>query len=196
MKMLVLVGCMASGKDKLLNKLIKENEFLTPVISTTNRPKRVGEKQGVTYNFVSDEEMKSKSFSDFIEYRQYKVADDSMWTYGIEKSSINLDGDNFYITIVDFQGLKQLEKYIEDNGLKNSIVSVFVDCPAEERVERAINREFGLTDEQVNEICRRTLDDYKNVLPAREYCQLKIDNSNGNFDYCITTLNRIINCMR
>ena len=50
--LLILAGKSASGKDTLLNELIKNQNF-NPLVSTTTRPMREGENEGKEYFFVS-----------------------------------------------------------------------------------------------------------------------------------------------
>ena len=58
MKIITLTGASASGKDLLLNEIVKDNENIKPIISVTTRPKREGEQDGVDYKYISFEEFK------------------------------------------------------------------------------------------------------------------------------------------
>ena len=46
MKLILLIGCMASGKDTILKEMINEG-YAEPVISHTSRPMRRGEKDEI-----------------------------------------------------------------------------------------------------------------------------------------------------
>ena len=52
--LLIICGKSGSGKDALLKRLVQHYGFC-PIISTTSRPPRFGEMNGVEYNFVSKE---------------------------------------------------------------------------------------------------------------------------------------------
>ena len=67
-KIITLTGCSASGKDTLLNMIIRYNKNILPIISTTTRPMRKGEKEGVNYYFKDKIDLDS-----LIEYREYKT---------------------------------------------------------------------------------------------------------------------------
>ena len=46
-KMIALIGEAGSGKDTVLNKLTDELPYFNKIISTTTRPPREGEKDGI-----------------------------------------------------------------------------------------------------------------------------------------------------
>ena len=50
--MLILIGKTASGKDTILNQLVKKHGY-KKIVTYTSRPMRKGEKQDVTYHFIS-----------------------------------------------------------------------------------------------------------------------------------------------
>jgi guanylate kinase len=189
MKVYTLTGCSAVGKDKILNELIKMNIGLIPIISTTSRPMRPHEIQGVEYNFVTKEQANiMKKNNDFIESRKYKVANGDIWIYGITKDSIDLNSNNNYIVIVDYNGLLELEDYLCNRGYTDSLTSIFIDCSFQTRLLRSLQREGKMDDEQVKEVIRRFEDDNKKVLLAKDYCDYVVNND-GIF---ANTINRVL----
>lgn len=190
-KMIVFVSPSGAGKDTILNELVSR-KFVQPIISTTSRDIRQGETQGVEYNFVDEETAISKLDSgDFIEYRLYDVQNGSRWIYGVEKGSFDISKDITYCVILDFQGLKQMEKYLYELGKDESLISIYIDVPLQERLRRSILREGKLDDLKCLEICRRAMDDNEKVLPAKEYCNYVINNE-GDFQNAV---NRIIDIL-
>ena len=68
---IVLVGKSASGKDSVA-KILESKLGYEVVLSTTSRPMRSNEVQGVQYNFVSDGDFKKLINEDkLVEYRYY-----------------------------------------------------------------------------------------------------------------------------
>lgn len=192
MRIYTLTGCSSNGKDKILNKLIDMNIGLTTVVSTTSRPMRVGEKQDREYHFVSDEQAQGMLKNNkFVEHRIYNVVDGT-WIYGISKDSIDLNSDKTYIVIIDFQGLLQLESYLNANELYNNLVSIYIDCNYQNRLLRSLQREGNMNNNQVSEVVRRFSDDNEKVLPAINYCNYVINND-GNFE---NTINRILDIIQ
>lgn len=188
---IILVGCSSVGKDRLLSEVLKANKNIKPVISHTSRPIREGcEIDGREYHFVDDRTMLRMIENDeFVETRSYNVANGDTWHYGISKNAVK-EGCN--ITIVDYQGLKEFEKYIK--SIDGNIVSIYLDCPLQIRLQRSLNREHNLTDDKCLEICRRALDDNENVAIAKNYCTVCLNNETEanllNNVYFIDTLAR------
>lgn len=131
----ILIGKSASGKDTLLKELT-QNNAMNKIVSYTTRPKRVGEVNGIDYNFVSEQtffELMQKG--KFFQTRQYDTLDDTgtatVWHYGSEL--VNPESRVPYITIVDVQGAKD---YISTYGKENVFV-VYVDASDDVRRRRA-----------------------------------------------------------
>lgn len=178
MRLIVLVGCSASGKDFILKNAVKYIEGLKAVVSHTSRPMRQGEVEGREYYFVDVPTVTDMlNNGEFIEYRHYNVAKGTTWTYGIHKGSIDIESDNNYITIVDLQGLKKIEKYFEKLGVRDCITSIYLDTNAQLRLQRSLSREGDITEYQCREIIRRFENDELFVLPAREYCDISLKNN-------------------
>lgn len=182
MKLILLIGCMASGKDTILKEMINEG-YAEPVISHTSRPMRKGEKDGIEYHFVSAEEMlKMKENNEFIEFKSYKAANNEKWYYGVNKNSLEKGLSKNYILIVDISGMRQIKEYFKDD--KNmEITTIFLDVDKETRRKRAIRRD-DMTLEKVKEIERRLEADDKEVYPFKEECDLILQNTNEeDFNY-------------
>lgn len=187
---IILVGCSSVGKDRLLSEVLKLNGNIQPIISHTSRPIRDCEVDGREYHFIDDKTMlRMIENNEFVETRSYNVANGDTWYYGISKDAVK-EGCN--ITIVDYQGLKEFEKYIK--SIDGNIVSIYLDCPLQIRLQRSLNREHNLTDDKCLEICRRALDDNENVAIAKNYCTVCLNNeTEGNLSnnvYFIDTLAR------
>lgn len=190
-KIYALVGCSAIGKDAILNKLVQVKKDLKTIVSTTSRNMRAGEQQGREYNFVSSEQANEKLINnEFIESRSYKVANGDTWIYGITKDSIDLDSNNNYIVIVDFNGLCELNNYLSNEGYKNTI-SIYIDGSYQTRLLRSLQREGKMKDVQIEEVLRRFKDDNEKVLIAKDYCDYAINNEGDFFN----TINRILDIM-
>lgn len=160
----ILCGKSASGKDTTLKKLVEKYNYI-PIISTTTRPIREGEKNGVDYNFISKEEFNWKIAKDmFLEYRSYNTLFNDIpdtWYYGTEKQE--LDPKKIYISVLDFDGAREVQKYY---GRDNTII-IYISCPDVIRENRAKQRgsfdqtewdrrlkddEIKFSDDKVNEL--------------------------------------------
>lgn len=190
-----LIGCGGAGKDSILNELLKRTVALKPIVSTTSRPQRTGETDGITYNFVTNKQAKKMIKNEqFIEKRIYNVISESgnseQWIYGITKGSIDINNDVDYVVIVDFNGLLDLSEYLNSINSKNKLTSIYIDTNKRNRLLRYIKRD-NMTDSKIDECIRRFLDDDMNVLPAKDYCDF-IVNNDGNIENAI---HRILDIM-
>lgn len=174
-KVITLTGMSASGKDAILKGVINRSS-IKPVISTTSRPIRNGETDGVEYHFVSKEQAEKMLYNhEFIEVREYYVANGDRWLYGITKDSIDINSNDIYIVIVDYDGLKQLNKYLDRNNIEH--YSYYLNVDYQDLLLRSLQREGNMCDLQVEEVVRRFKDDLENVQPAKFYVDKVLDNN-------------------
>ena len=133
--LLILCGKSGSGKDTVAGEMVKSDD-VSRLVSSTSRPMRDGETDGVEYNFCSADEM-AKKIADgkMIEYRSYKTSvggKEETWTYGTEKFE---PSDNIRVAIKDLAGAGILKDYCE--SIREKVYAVLVTCPDEIRQERA-----------------------------------------------------------
>ena len=146
MKIICIIGKSASGKTYLLNKLKNENNIHS-IITSTSRPIRVGETQGVDYNFYSKAE-----FEDAIEkgkFVEYELFND--WYYGTSYDSFSEDKVN--LIVINPSGFKNLCSQFGND----SIIAYYINTPFLTRLKRYIKREGKFR----YEIFRRMVADYK-----------------------------------
>jgi len=150
----VLCGFSGAGKDELAKKLNEEYGY-NFVISTTTRPKRVGESQGNPYHFVTEEYFNTLvNTNKLIEHRKYvtKVNGvNDIWHYGVTEDEI--EDDKRYVVVLDLLGLKEFKK-----KFGNRITSFFIDVDEKTRKERAQKRDKNFCEIEWN---RRYEDDKK-----------------------------------
>ena len=181
----VIVGAMASGKTTMLKEFI--NRGYNPVISYTTRPKRMGEKDGVDYHFVTDESFDAGlAWNDFAAVRTYNTVD-GVWRYGIGYKNIPDDKDNVFI--LDPEGLMDVETKLPN------IFGVYLDVDEDIRMERALSRAYT-TNEDISEIQRRFADDrivfgsdrFGNPKWYMEHCKVRCW---ANDEYTRTTIEEV-----
>ena len=187
-KIFCLMGFSSSGKDTILKQVLKDIDDVKPIISTTTRPMRKGETEGVEYYFIDDKTFMEKG-SDFVEQRIYHtkvkengVEKDATWRYGIER--MELEKDDYLIVIVDSVGYKELKNYVGNN----KIVPIFISAPQEELKARALAR--GDLEAEVD---RRLKDDYERFMDFRvRTVYNEVKNTNGRLEEAIKEVENII----
>ena len=187
-KIFALLGYSSVGKDTILKQVLKDIDDVKPIISTTTRPMRKGETEGVEYYFIDDTEFFRRG-TDFVEQRIYHtkvkengVEKNATWRYGIER--MELEKDDYLIVIVDSVGYKELKNYVGNN----KIVPIFISAPQEELKARALAR--GDLEAEVD---RRLKDDYERFMDFRvRTVYHEVKNGEGRLEEAIKEVEGII----
>lgn len=96
------------GKDSVINALIKRLPRATRLVTTTTRPPRPGNQEGVDYYFISEKTFESKlAAGDFLEHNVYAGN-----YYGEEKKELERRFKNYDIVFsqIDVTGKHALDK--------------------------------------------------------------------------------------
>lgn len=167
-KIIVLCGKGASGKDTTLQLLKGQYSNLQTCVSHTTRPPRVNEEHGREYFFVDIAEFEAMHENgEFVEIRDYDVANGETWYYGMSEKEISskLTLGNV-IMILDVKGLKELKEYYQCSDSQVQIVSFYIDVDEDTRLDRYLKRE-NLTLEVVEEAVRRIYADDSDFANAK-----------------------------
>ena len=108
--LLVLSGPSGAGKDAVLSKIKELKASLDFIVTVTTRPLRPEEKDGIDYNFVSEEEFKKMiAAEELLEHANVY----GNW-YGVPKKPVKqaLDGGRDVILKVDIQGADTIKKIL------------------------------------------------------------------------------------
>jgi guanylate kinase len=131
--LVTICGPSTTGKSTF-TQLLKEYGY-SSIVTTTTRPMRTGEIQGVSYNFVSEDEFnKMIKNEDLIEYNNI-----GKYSYGTSKKAV-------LTTIKESNGMIVMEPYGANNlyefCLKNDIPvhKIYLNNPIEKLIERLQDR--------------------------------------------------------
>lgn len=133
--MFILEGPSGSGKNAIIERLMAADKNLKFSVSVTNRPMRKGEKDGVNYYYISDEEYNKLLAEDaFYEH----VASD----YGVNYGTLRSEVDSFLsvgqdvLFDMDFPGIVQMK-----GKAGEGVVTIGIVPPSVAKLhERLINR--------------------------------------------------------
>ena len=155
-KIFYIMGKSSTGKDTIYKKLLdKYPEELRQVVMYTTRPIREEEKDGVTYNFVTEEYYNNaKEQGLIIESRAYNTVH-GIWRYfTVNDGKIDLQNGNYLISGV-------LESYVSTREYfgKDAVIPIYIEVEDGERLTRALKREKKPGNRRFAEMCRRFLTD-------------------------------------
>ena len=112
-KIFALLGYMGVGKDTLLKQVLKDIDDVKPIISTTTRPMRKGETEGVEYYFIDDTEFFRRG-TDFVEQRIYHTKVKENGIKAVEKyKEVKPDLVLMDITMPELDGIGALKQIKE-----------------------------------------------------------------------------------
>ena len=157
---LIISGPAGSGKNTVAERLISEFGNVKRVITSTSRPPRGAEIDGVDYHFLSPEAFeKAIANGEFYEYA--KVHDRY---YGTSKKAVHdsLAAGNDLVLIIDVQGADTWRKIASQNPkIAERLTSVFV---APDSIAELRKRLVGRATESEADIDRRmktAVDEFK-----------------------------------
>lgn len=158
MKIVYLIGKSSVGKDTIYKKLIHKIK-IEPYVLYTTRPIRTGEKDGVDYNFLTNEQMEYKineEKSTIIESRTYNTVY-GPWIYATIKDS-QFENESDLLMEGTLESYNAVKKYFEDEN-KINVVPIYIEVDDGIRLERALKRERQQENPKYEEMCRRFLAD-------------------------------------
>jgi len=131
---LVLSGPSGAGKSSLINKIADDIGDYYFSISTTTRPMREGEKEGVHYHYVSKEEFEQDIEED--SFLEYAVVHGNYYGTSLKPVRAALSEGKLVIFDIDVQGNTAV-----NNRLGDITTSVFITPPSlSELKRRLVNR--------------------------------------------------------
>lgn len=127
--MIILIGASASGKTEIA-KLLYQKSY-KKCITTTTRPIRVNEVDGVDYHFMTKKDFNALLLQNaFLEVTKYQ---DNL--YGLQRKDIIKDG----VVILDPAGANNVIRSIKD------VFVVFIKSSKKDRKKRMLNRGDHIT---------------------------------------------------
>lgn len=109
---IIIFGKTASGKSRVVDELVKRG--FKKIVTTTTRPARKSEVDGVDYNFISEEEFEQLiNTRYFAEWKKYDAVE-GVWYYGSPLDEISR-ADNKSIVILTPDGYRDIKDELDDH---------------------------------------------------------------------------------
>lgn len=178
--LVVISSPSGGGKDSVINALLKRFPNSARFVTTTSRPPRPGNKEGVDYHFISESEFRNKiEQGEFIEYNFY--ADNY---YGAEKSRLTeaLASHPLVLTQIEVNGKHNLDK------ARIPHLAIFLIPEDLNKLAERIRRRGGVSEDQLAE--RLTI--AKSEIQASQDYDYKVINLEGKLPETINKIEEII----
>lgn len=164
-KVIAVAGQIASGKTTLAQFM--EAHGFERIVTYTTRPKRNGEKDGISYHFLTADEFLEKAEAGFFAEDMGFTAKFGYVRYGTSKESLETANGTNKVIVLNPEGVRNLKEAGYD------IFTVYLDMPQEVLMRRALRR-----GDAPAEIGRRIADDTRlfRSLDTKGYVDLRIAN--------------------
>lgn len=176
--LIVLTGPASSGKDTILLKLLEKHPNFKRVVTTTTRPPRSGEVNGVDYNFASrarfEEMIKNNEMLEYVDF--------SGDFYGTTKDAI---GSGDLIWRVETSRAAKAEEVLPENV---QALVIYIDSPDWKILENRM-KVRGMTEDQIRLRLTKDKEDFEKYGSAFKHIVM---NEEGKLASTIDKIEQII----
>lgn len=139
-KIIILVAPSGGGKSTMASRLLKDFDIIRFSVSATTRKPRKGEKEGIHYYFISQDEFDKKvEQGDFLEWEEFYNGS----RYGTLRSDVENQLNKGYFILLDIEvlGALNVKKIYGDEAL-----SLFLKPPSVDELKQRLKARGTETD--------------------------------------------------
>ncbi|MBR8461673.1 guanylate kinase [Campylobacter sp. faydin G-140] len=156
-QILVISGPSGSGKSTLLSRLLKEIPNLYFSISSTTREMRDGERDGVDYHFISEDEFKNGiENGEFLEWAQVHK---NFYGTSLKPVMDALKKGQIVIFDIDVQGF-----HIVREKFKNELTSVFITTTNKRELKKRLQNRNTDTSQTIENRLMNAVGEMEHIL--------------------------------
>lgn len=181
-QVVVIAGPAGSGKDTLINALLKRCPNTTRMVTATTRAPRPGERDGVNYHFMSNDRFQEEIAKGNILEHYHRVETDTY--YGTYKPDIESRINSGHVVLCQIQivGAKYLKEHYDATTL-------FIMPPSLDAFEKRIRNRAPMSDAEWQERKEFTEREVREEAPFYDY---RIANEDGKLTEAVDAVVEIL----
>lgn len=181
-QVVVIAGPAGSGKDSLVQGILKRCPNATLMVTATTRAPRPGEEDGVSYHFMSNEQFLAElKVGNILEHYHREETDTY---YGTYKPDIDarIKSGKVVFAVIQIVGAKYLKEHYH-------ATTIFIMPPSVEVLERRVRSRAPMTDREWEERLAHTRREVEEDSPFYDY---RITNEDGKLDEAVNEVIEIL----
>lgn len=154
-QLIVLSGPSGVGKSTVISELLSERPDIYFSVSFTTRKPRVGEEDGVNYNFISKDDFEAMiGREEFLEYAQYV---DNYYGTSLKLIEEKLSAGTDVLLDIEVQGAAKVREKCPD------AVLIFIIPPSFEELSRRLHRRNTDAEEVIEGRLKKAREEYNEI---------------------------------
>jgi guanylate kinase len=181
-QVVVIAGPAGSGKDSIVQGVLKKCSNTTLMVTATTRPMRPGEVDGVNYHYLTNEKfLEELKAGNILEYYHREETDTY---YGTYKPDIDarIQSGKVVFAVIQIVGAKYLKEHYD-------ATTIFIMPPSIEVLERRVRSRAPMTDLEWQERLAHT---QREVTEDAQFYDYRITNDDGKLDEAIEQVIEIL----
>lgn len=181
-QVVVIAGPAGSGKDSIVQGILKRCSNATLMVTATTRSPRPGEVDGVNYHFMTNEKfLEEQKKGNILEYYHREDTDTYYGTYKPDIDS-RIESGKVVFAVIQIVGAKYLKE-------KYHATTIFIMPPSVEVLERRVRSRAPMTDLEWEERLAHTRREVEEDSPFYDY---RITNEDGRLEVAINEVIEIL----
>jgi guanylate kinase len=181
-QVVVIAGPAGSGKDSIVQGVLKRCSNATLMVTATTRPMRPGEVEGVNYHYLTNEKfLEELAAGNILEHYHREDTDTYYGTYKPDIDS-RIESGNVVFAVIQIVGAKYLKEHYD-------ATTIFIMPPSLDVLERRVRSRAPMSDLEWQERLAHT---HREVTEDSPFYDYRITNDEGKLDDAVEAVIEIL----